>query len=111
VPQKNVFDDEILEYAGASGGVPVTLAAKYIGMSANTLREALRQGRVGFGMAVKSESGKWVFNIQAKPLVEYRNRFHPMLGESVLIRIVRDTLADTLAETLNDFRNEEETRL
>lgn len=51
--------------------VPVTEAAKMLGLSAEILREALRTGVVDFGFAVKGSGEQYVYHISPKRLYEY----------------------------------------
>ena len=62
-------DKEIL----AMESVPTNVAGLYIGMSATTLTNALRQQRAPFGFAVRNEElGTWAYNISPGLLVAYK---------------------------------------
>ena len=50
--------------------VPVILAAKLIGTSADSLRWAIQKERVDLGWAIK-KSDRWVYNISPKKLADY----------------------------------------
>lgn len=60
-------DEEIKQY----DNVPVTLAARYIGWSAQTVYRALQEERAPFGIAVECE-GNWAYNISPGLLVKYK---------------------------------------
>ncbi len=61
--------EEILSY----DNVPYAVAAKYIGWSDATLRNALQQGRTPFGCAAKNlETGTWAYNVSPGLLVKYK---------------------------------------
>lgn len=51
--------------------VPVTEAAKMLGLSANVLRAALQAGCVDFGFAVRGSGEEYVYHISPKKLYEY----------------------------------------
>lgn len=51
--------------------VPVTEAAKLLGLSAAVLREALKAGVVDFGFAVQGAGDQYVYHISPKKLHEY----------------------------------------
>lgn len=51
--------------------VPVTEAAKMLGISADILREALKTKAVDFGFAVKGSGEQYVYHISPKKLYEY----------------------------------------
>lgn len=50
--------------------VPVMLAAKLIGTSADSLRWALQKERVDIGWAIK-KSQRWMYKISPKKLADY----------------------------------------
>ena len=62
-------DEEIL----AMDVVRYDVAARYIGWSSDTIRNALRQERAPFGFAVQNlETGSWAYNISPGLLVAYK---------------------------------------
>lgn len=69
------------------------IAARYLGVSDDTIRDGLRNGAFMFGSAFKSQkSGKWIYDIRPDSLVKYnRNgRVSPNL----------ESLADMVAEKI-----------
>jgi hypothetical protein len=51
--------------------MPVTEAAKLLGLSPEVVREALRRGVVDFGFAVKGSGEQYVYHISPHKLREY----------------------------------------
>lgn len=49
----------------------VSEAAKQLGMSTQTLRLALRQGKFNFGIAVKTSENRYTYYINPKRLEQY----------------------------------------
>lgn len=63
-------DEEILSYTN----VPVSVAAAYLGLSPQTVRDGLSQGTAPYGYAVRNqEKGTWTFQISPGALVNYQN--------------------------------------
>lgn len=52
-------------------GISIQDAAKMIGFSPQTLREALKQQRVTFGFAVQTSEHRWRYHVSKARLIEY----------------------------------------
>lgn len=62
-------DNDILSI---NGSVPIDTAQKYLNIPKTMLYLGLQQGVFPFGVAVEG-SGKWIYDIRPKALVEYQN--------------------------------------
>nr|DAD83053.1 MAG TPA: Pyocin activator protein PrtN [Caudovirales sp. ct1Jx6] len=71
------------------------VAARYLGISDDTLRDGLRDGTFSFGTASRSaKSGKWIYDIRPVALVNYNNNGRlptnvEALAETIAAKIVR----------------------
>ena len=83
-------DEEILAY----DNVPIAVAARYIGMSENSLRLALREERARYlGFAVMG-MGHLVYNISPGGLVRYKRNG----GEIIPFEHLQDVLVKTIVD-------------
>lgn len=63
-------DEEILSYTN----VPVSVAAAYLGISSQTVRDGLSQRIAPYGYAIQNQqTGTWTFHISPGALVNYQN--------------------------------------
>lgn len=63
-------DKEILSYTN----VPVSVAASYLGISQQAVRDGLSQKTAPYGFAIQNqETGTWTFHISPGLLVNYQN--------------------------------------
>ena len=51
--------------------VPTLIAAKLLGKAEDFIRFGLQQGRLPFGMAVKTGKDRWSYHISPKLLADY----------------------------------------
>lgn len=66
-----ITDEDILKY----DNVPVSVAAKYLGVGQMYIRIGLRRNRLPFGTAVQvseKENGQWSYHISPGLLVSYK---------------------------------------
>ncbi len=89
-------EEEILSYSN----VPVIKAAAYMGISTDTVRDALKQERAPYGYAVHNEeTDTWTFHISPGALVKYQKGELKMLPQDDLIKRIVDEV-----ETLLNLR-------
>ena len=80
-------DEQIM----ALESVPTDVAGLYIGMSATTLTNALRQQRAPFGFAVQNlELGTWTYNISPGLLVAYKRGTLPTYQLKEIINLAAE---------------------
>ena len=79
-------DDEILSY----DNVPVHVAAQYLDWTEQTVRLALREGRAGFGVAVRGNG--LTYKISPGGLVRYKREGLPCLDYYTIKSMVYDAL-------------------
>ncbi len=66
-----ITDEEILKY----DNIPVSIAAKYLGVGQMYIRIGLRRNRLPFGTAVQvseKEDGQWSYHVSPGLLVSYK---------------------------------------
>ena len=71
VPPEALHDTAPVARDCSDRNVPVTEAAKLLGLSPEVLREALKCGVVNFGFAVKCSGEQYVYHISPHKLREY----------------------------------------
>ncbi len=85
--------EEILSY----DNVPYQVAAKYIGWSDVTLRNALQQGTAPFGCAARNlETGTYAYNVSPGLLVKYKEGDLQAWRLNDVINLARDGMQDVL---------------
>ena len=86
--------------------VPVGVAARYLGMGANSLYYALQDGRAPFGFSVERDSeatytGRtYTYHISPGLLIAYKNGQMQCTRSSDVVRVLRDA-AEELAYILS----------
>lgn len=53
--------------------VPPKVAARYLDVGTPFIYDGLRKGALPFGTAVKSDKGRWTYNIPVERLKSYKN--------------------------------------
>jgi len=72
------------------------VAARYLGISDDTLRDGLQDGTFTFGTASKSKkSGKWIYDIRPIALVNYNHN-----GRALNLEGLADAIAGKVIEKL-----------
>lgn len=71
LPPEVLHDSAPVKRDCSDRNVPVTEAAKLLGLSPEILRAALRSRVVDFGFAVKGSGEEYVYHISPKKLMEY----------------------------------------
>lgn len=90
----HVSDEEIL----AMDVVPVDTAAAYLGWGATSIRMALRECRVPFGVAFHCGSDSWTYRIIPEALVEFRHHGSPVTPWGSIRALVRSEVERGIME-------------
>lgn len=78
--------------------VPPQTAARYLGISDDTIRIGLQDGRFPFGTAIMSRgSGKWVYDIRPEALIKYKHHGY-MLDVDTLSEMIRGAVTAAVKE-------------
>lgn len=88
-------DEEILSY----DNVPISVASRYLAWTENTVRLALREGRVSFGTVIRGNG--LTYKISPGGLVRYKREGAPCMDyetiksmlEDIVRRVAREELA------------------
>lgn len=83
-------DEEIRAY----DNVPVDVAARYLDWTEHTLRLALREGRVSFGVAVKDRS--LTYKISPGGLIRYKREGLPLLDYATMQQLISAGVQEAL---------------
>lgn len=94
MPKHKYSDDEIYEMDNVSCEV----AGKYLGLSGTTIRQALREGRVPFGVAVRSDGGHFRYAIPGPALVKFKQEGISIVPWLELRTMVRNVMIEALQE-------------
>lgn len=101
VEQVSPHDEDILKYSN----VPVEVAAKYIGWSSVTIKNALKQERAPFGFASQNpKTGTFSYNISPGGLVKYKHGDLPAYRLKEVMNIAAVGIEDILNEKLKGLR-------
>lgn len=93
-------DTEILEYEN----VPVDVAARYLDWTEQTVRLALREGRVTFGVAVKDRA--LTYKISPGGLVKYKREGIPCFDYETIQHMVRTVVSSVIKTEIDNFKSE-----
>ena len=87
--------------------VSVKDAARYLGWTEDSVRSALRESRVPFGVAFRDAdigSGKYCFRILPEPLVNFKRNGLPAVPFATLQRLTGAMLDQRIAPILDSLR-------
>lgn len=91
-------DEEILSY----DNVPVDVAARYLGWPEQTVRLALREGRVNFGTAIRGRDLR--YKVSPGGLVKYKREGVPCFDYITIQNLIRSVVQQTIQEEMQDFK-------
>lgn len=90
-------DREIMSYRN----VPVEVAARYLGMSTTTIKNALQQERAPFGFASQNpEKGSFTYQISPDRLIRYQSGELPMYRINEIMEMAAAGVEDILNQRL-----------
>ena len=85
-------DEEILNL----NRVPLATAARYLGISDDTIADGLQFGTYPFGTAVQRQTGTWVYDIRPQALVDYNK--HGRIDVNKIAEIVANKVMENLTK-------------
>ncbi len=92
-------DEEILAY----DCVPVSVAARYLGWTEQTLRLALREARAPFGVAVADKD--LTYKISPGGLVKYKREGVPVLSYETIREMLKSIVAEAVQTGMSVYFN------
>lgn len=93
-------DEEILKYRN----VPVEVAAKYIGWSSSTLKNAMKHGTAPVGMVAQNENGGFSYHISPGNLVKYMNGELPIYRLNEVIKLITDSAEEVMNTRVDNLQ-------
>ncbi len=91
-------DEEILSY----DNVPVSVAALYLDWPEQTVRQALREDRATFGVAVRDEGV--TFKISPSGLVKYKREGIPCFDHKTIREMLRSATAEVIQKEIHNLK-------